>query len=291
MTTARPRPAGMTLIELLIVIAIIGVLIGLLLPAVQNVREAASRTKCTNNLKQMGLAMTNYYDANQSYPPAFSKAPLGTNWGWGVWILPYLEQDNLYGVLGPTTNNLSQVPDTLITLNVYLCPSDPSGTINNNFGGYAKNNYLVSEQVCDGGSAYTQETITDGLSNTIMIGERDMQNQVGGIWAGRFSSTNANLSGVCSVIGRPNWPINTAYAVGNDSTACTRFAWSSLHPGGANFVFCDGSTHFLRSSLSSDPSLQGDCGPLPLPTATSYPYMLQILYFKNDGFPIGGAEY
>ncbi|QVL34907.1 DUF1559 domain-containing protein [Telmatocola sphagniphila] len=282
----RKNRQGFTLIELLVVIAIIAILIGLLLPAVQKVREAAARTKCFNNFKQIGLATMMYTDTYGYYPPAFSKAPNTTNWAWSTWILPYIEQGNLYTNLNPTVNNLSLNSFTTMPVPIYLCPSDPSPTINSNYGGYAKSNYVVSEQVSDGGSAILMNSITDGTSNTIMAGERDMQFQVGATWAGRVSNSNTNFSGVASVIGRPNWPINTKYNVGADASTCTRYAWSSLHTGGANFVFCDGSVHFLRDSLASDPAYHGVCGALTPPTGSSYTYTLQLLYFKNDGFPL-----
>lgn len=271
---------GFTLIELLVVIAIIAVLIGLLLPAVQKVREAAARMSCCNNLHQLALAMHSYHDANQAFPPAFAKP---SNYGWTTWLLPFVEQQTLYNGINPSNTTLTLNAYTTLKLSVFVCPSDPGGNINNYFGGYAKSNYVVSEQVSDGGSAIPMSSITDGTSNTIMIGERDLQKQVGAVWAGR-DSANSILSGVEAVIGRPTWPLNTSYAGGSDAS-CTRYAWSSYHPSGANFAFCDGAVHYLLNSLATDPSQENCNKPVP----ANYPLM--ILYFSSDGYVVNGNDF
>jgi prepilin-type N-terminal cleavage/methylation domain-containing protein len=183
---------GFTLIELLVVIAIIAILIGLLLPAVQKVREAAARTQCQNNMKQLGLAIANYASANSSQLPFqmyYSAAP---NQGWQpFWynLLPYIEQQNVYNRsqgtgVGWGANNSSQAIKT------YICPSDPTSNngINANGGvgaswavtSYAPNYYLfcasnnydnVNLQFQQG-SRYNIGNIPDGNSNSIAIVER-----------------------------------------------------------------------------------------------------------------------
>ena len=133
---SRCRDKAFTLVELLVVIAIIGILIALLLPAVQAAREAARRMQCANNLKQLGLAMHNYHGALNTFPPGFMvlthQGQIGGGWAWGVFLMPYIEQSSLKDRLSPTKYTLSEVvsnPDLFSMLqenvSVFRCPSSP----------------------------------------------------------------------------------------------------------------------------------------------------------------------
>jgi prepilin-type N-terminal cleavage/methylation domain-containing protein len=278
--------AGFTLIELLVVLAIIALLIGLLLPAVQKVREAAARSQCQNNLKQLGLALHNYHDAHRSLPPGYhASGPYidGANdttpgWGWATYILPYLEQGNLSNQF-----NLSQpvqnFPGIQTMLKLYLCPSDIYPTtpfvVPNAFGAPVARAAPCSYAACCGNDAsdtadptgngvfyrnsQTRLTdITDGTSQTILIGERACANSVG-VWAGAISGGivlrgpfNANpgtstAPSPCLVLAHCHL-INTQndFDGGLDD-------FSSKHFGGAHFLFGDGAVHFIRSISSDNP--------------------------------------
>jgi prepilin-type N-terminal cleavage/methylation domain-containing protein len=194
---------GFTLIELLVVIAIIAILIGLLVPAVQKVREAANRTQCTNNLKQLGLAAHHYHDLHKHLPPGMGYSPLAPNGVWGhnlFHLLPYVEQSNLYNssagtVLGvpnvkfPGNNNVYSRP-----VPTYLCPSDPSVgpggvvTINGISWGaacYAANSQVFAPIPGDPRGKTRIAEITDGTSNTVLYAEK----------YARCSSTSMALDG------------------------------------------------------------------------------------------------
>ncbi len=309
-----------TLVELLVVIAIIGILVGLLLPAVQAAREAARRMQCSNNVKQLGLALHNYHDTQKSFPSGFiTNYPAGalgtaammsvtqrTHWSWGAFVLPYIEQAPLYNLLNPGPNEMwvslgTPAGLTALTtpLPTFMCPSDPGPNLNDfnqqkadnpadpNAAWYnrfvtsdgtnriaiAKSNYIMS--ACSSVSTtppiwpqYGPATgvawlnskcriadITDGTSNTILVGER----------AYRFHNLNAgaaNALGFSSVVNTPGTSAGIKAAAtcvlglaynGINWSSNNRVhqprGYSSNHVGGAMFALADGSVQFISENI------------------------------------------
>jgi prepilin-type N-terminal cleavage/methylation domain-containing protein/prepilin-type processing-associated H-X9-DG protein len=270
-----PRRSAFTLIELLVVIAVIAILIGLLLPAVQKVREAAARAQCQNNLKQLGLALHGYHDANNGLPPGYSATSSypGTapGWGWAAYILPHVEQDNLFRQID-LTKPVETQPAIQQVLKVFLCPSDQPPA-----SAFAVTD-ATGATVCQAGpSSYAATVgddssevdaatgngvfyrnshvklveITDGTSNTVFLGDRAWADTQG-VWAGvatgavcRPGPTNpwATTTGPAQalVLVHNNWiNIKTDADGGLDD-------FSSKHPGGVNVLLGDGSVRFVRS--------------------------------------------
>ncbi|MBN2294924.1 MAG: DUF1559 domain-containing protein [Pirellulales bacterium] len=258
---------GFTLVELLVVIAIIGILIALLLPAVQAAREAARRMHCTNNEKQIGIAILNYHDAYLAFPPGTLHG--GTGWSWSARILPFLECSDIHKRIDfsvdynrvNTINN--QAMKTFVQ--TYICPSAPEPYLIACCGGIpgdedtAETNYSAVATHRDGNEAFYARDpngtgimhlmasgekikisdVTDGTSTTFLVAECDLdQNDPynpgssqhwGKIWASENRVTTAY--GINSDLGHVYAPVK------------------SRHPGGAQFLFADGHVSFINEEI------------------------------------------
>ncbi|EAQ79270.1 DUF1559 domain-containing protein [Blastopirellula marina] len=294
------KSKGFTLVELLVVIAIIGVLIALLLPAVQQAREAARRMQCGNNLKQIGLGMHNYHDVIQKLPPGWIYYDEGrvantygkATWGWGTLLLPYIEQAPLYDQLSPNTKEVSSVDINLTGtyLPAFICPTDnppklvTSGSFVSGASNYsgvlgrfdtaeAGTAYSPNVPAVSGGALYyrtdaVNETyrpegvmgpkgfrfrdITDGLSNTLLVGEKSQKiSKNAGGWAGARYDRCLGCSYGClfGVVGVVDFSINED---GGAAGWRRERVFTSRHPGGAQFALCDGSVRFLPETIDAD---------------------------------------
>jgi len=269
------RPA-FTLVEVLVVIAIIGILMALLLPAVQSARESARRLKCSNNLHQLGLAMHNYHGVFNSFPPGFMvRGHLGTNtpggWAWGVFLMPYIEQSPLQDKLSPTKYTLEQVindpallPMLQTDLSVFRCPSSLIGPQRTHQGApnpkVASGNYTC----CRGFYNFTGATHLTKQNNGVLYGESGirMQHVYDGtgctIAIGERTALGGNLGNDASW---PSWcgpggggAMNTVSSSVSDrlNHPTSMHAFSSQHPGGAVFCFADASVHFISEGIQSN---------------------------------------
>jgi prepilin-type N-terminal cleavage/methylation domain-containing protein/prepilin-type processing-associated H-X9-DG protein len=266
------KRTGFTLVEILVVITIIGVLIALLLPAVQGAREAARNVSCRNNLRQIGIAMQVYYSEHDCFPPAFmgsAQGFFGPHWSWSAFLLPSLEQQSLYDSLGVATQPFGNgvafaqpCPNTQMSLSVFVCPSDGGPALNSDKGQFAKSNYrgimgniaqpTVAFGVANNGIVYLNSCIstgdiTDGTSNTLLVGECSLSAtpvHYGALWAGMRGSDSDGVIWVSDTM----WWIDSSpdYCINGHQPQ----AFGSKHPGGATFLFADASVHFLSESIN-----------------------------------------
>jgi prepilin-type N-terminal cleavage/methylation domain-containing protein/prepilin-type processing-associated H-X9-DG protein len=291
----RRRDRAFTLIELLVVIAIIAVLIALLLPAVQSAREAARRIQCTNNLKQLGLAMHNYIDGNNCYPMG---GFFGTSARYGftrtysfyLGILPFVEQGSLANSYNYswTTFDTENTTTSGYGVSAMWCPSDADISLTRPGWGFLPDPYMFAYTSYGGNLGYfpsypreysypkgspewsaimaqtngmiffnshvSLADVTDGTSNTIVLGERTHEYLSQGDKDAYYWWISGQISDTLS---STFWPLNPQRRlkdIGGPSAFVAIWmayvtGYSSSHPGGANFAFADGSVHFIKDSI------------------------------------------
>jgi prepilin-type N-terminal cleavage/methylation domain-containing protein/prepilin-type processing-associated H-X9-DG protein len=320
---------GFTLIELLVVIAIMGILSALLLPAVQAAREAARRAYCLNNLKQVGLALQNYHDDMGAFPMGYAaRSPFvdgatdtAPGWGWGTMILPQLEQAPLFNSINFSLNiEASQNATALQTvIPQYLCPSDPTPTapvpvfdtsgiplVKTTVASYAAcvggdesdtatgiNNDGIGRGIMYRNSSTRLADITDGTSQTIVVGERAWTIS-SGIWAGAIMNgvIRRGPADRCPLTGALFYPAATlvlahSHLLNTDTDPDGGLDdFSSRHPGGANFLFADGSVRFFKNVLR-DVGVKPNGDPIYSPSSVVF----QAIGTRNCGEVISGDAF
>ena len=316
MSSNPPRSTrAFTLVELLVVIAIIGVLVALLLPAVQAAREAARRMSCASNLRQVGLAMHNYHDTNKTFPIGVSNDIPGdgngsnSNWTWPARILPFIEQTALYSQINVGIGNAplptagTPLAQALMTsIPIYMCPSDPGDPkqFNRYLLGYPKLNYPATKPmvmwrdwVSDSGYRNRSTRlvdVTDGTSTTFLCGERAVARlnnfiSMGGIWSNQQGSNNSYTFDAN--------PPNQSYPAAGLSatgTCCVtandpnniRGSATSMHPNGLQFCLVDGSVRFVSNNIDSK-----RCSPNTTCGQTGNVSVYSRLYYRDDGLLVG----
>jgi prepilin-type N-terminal cleavage/methylation domain-containing protein/prepilin-type processing-associated H-X9-DG protein len=292
-----PRRA-FTLVELLVVIAIIGVLVALLLPAVQSAREAARRMSCQSNLKQMGIACHNFHDTRGNFPSGHKVTFNGSTQvyfsNWALQILPFIEQENLFKQYDDELPNIHAnnklVRETWVP--TYGCPSElkpkllmipdtgaNDGARNNipymagsyrGMGGVSATGFdqwagFPSEVLVNmarapglrgmlhtdwqgGVAAERMANITDGTSNTMLVGERSTRTTPG---RGTFWADSFNLYSVSGAFAQSAALLadyDACIRVANDQAQC-KYGWGSFHPQQLNFVFGDGSVRTIKTNI------------------------------------------
>lgn len=272
------KRSAFTLIEILVVIAIIATLIGLLLPAVQKVRDAAARTQCANNLKQIALACHNYESACGALPPGDIPPPdILAGLSVHVALLPYLEQDSLYRQAQadcesmPITHLAPPHVGLRTLVKAYQCPADDrQAYLHRSSIGVvvAMTGYLgvsgVGDELLPSGVIYSESStrftdVTDGTSNTLLFGERPpTPDYLCSWWYMGFAHTASEpYLPVQALRGSPEGstlgaayyscsPGPYSFTNGDLTSVCHAYHFWSLHPGGAYFAFCDGSVKFVR---------------------------------------------
>ncbi len=259
---SRHRNRGFTLVELLVVIAIIGVLVALLLPAVQAAREAARAAQCKNSMRQVGLALHNYHDTYFRLPPGWiGDAPEGTpGWGWMVSILPQLEQTALHDSVIQRNLPIADAANQRAreqVLKLFLCPSDPTPQLNlltadddtplfrvsrSNYVGVFGTLEVEDDPTAGDGTFYFLSPtrfadITDGLSNTMLVGERGTRLGFS-LWQGVVpGAAEAMVRIVGTGDHTPNHPLHHF----DD--------FSSFHPSGVHFAVADGSVRRIDDHI------------------------------------------